>query len=155
MSESELTLRPLLARYPDARLGKAPLIDPIVFPYVALVFGFGAAIAGVYNAIVLRRLRLALLTTLIGLTGCLLFLGTLVIGHRLGTIPAVLLIIGRTIHFACGGALYFLHRPHFQGHEFHRGASIPMLPSYIATFMLSRLIPWRVTLVLLGGILAG
>lgn len=152
MSEHGLPLRPLLARYPDARLGKAPLIDPVIFPYLGLVLGFAASIAAVYNAIVLRRLSLAVWSILFGLIGCLLFLATLMIGPAFGAIPAVLVIVGRVVHFAIGGALFFLHRPHYHGHEFHSGPVIPMLPSYVFTYLLSLIVPWRITIVLLGGI---
>lgn len=153
MIESESSLRPLLARYPDARLGKAPLLEPILFPYLGLIFGVAAGLAGAYNAIVLRRVRLALLSVLISLTGCVLFYVTLVIARSTGLSIPVVLIISRSIHFALGGVLYFLHRPHFRGHQFHDGSTVPMLPSYLAAIMLSVVLPWRVTLVLLGGLI--
>lgn len=152
MNETD-ALQPLLSRYPDARQGKVRLFDPILFPYVALIFGFGAALLGVYNAVSLRRTRLALVSLLIGLAGCLLLVVTFVVARRLGVEkPAVALIVGRTVHFALGVLLYFIHRPHFHGHEFQDGETVPVLQSYVVAILLSMIVPWRVTLLLLGGL---
>jgi hypothetical protein len=152
MSETE-ALHPLLSRYPDARRGTGPLFDPILLPYLGLIFGFGGAIVGVYNAWRLRRMRLALVTILIGLAGVVLFFATIIVSRRLGVETiAVSLIVGRSLHFALGGLLFFIHRPHFRGHEFQDGASVPVLPSYLGAMFLSMVLPWRLTLVLLGGL---
>lgn len=152
MNETE-ALQPLLSRYPDARRGTGRLFDPILFPYIALIFGFGAALLGVYNAWSLRRTRLALLSLLIGLTGCLLLVVTFVVARNVGIEkPAVALIVGRMVHFALGVLLFFLHRPHFRGHEFQNGETVPVLQSYIGAILLSMIVPWRVTLLLLGGL---
>ena len=154
MTDTE-ALRPLLSRYPDARRGSGPLFDPILFPYVALIFGFGAALLGVYNAWNLRRMRLALLTILISLLGVLLFVVMLIVRTNIGIEnAAVAVIIGRAIHFALGGWLYFVHRPHFSGHQFKNGRTVPVLQSYLAAILLSMVMPWRLTLVMLGGLFA-
>jgi hypothetical protein len=152
MSETE-SLQPVLTRYPDARRGTGPLFDPILLAYLGLIFGFGAAIVGVYNAWSLRRMRLALVTILIGLAGVVLFIATFVIARRLGVEKAAVpLIVGRSLHFAFGGWLFFIHRPHFRGHEFQNGATVPVLPSYLGAMFLSMILPWRATLLLLGGL---
>jgi hypothetical protein len=152
MSETD-ALQPLLARYPDARLGTGRLFDPILFPYIGLIFGFGAALLAVYNAWRLRRMRLALLSILIGLAGCFLFVVTFVVARAMGVENfAVAAIIGRAVHFALGVVMFFLHRPHFRGHEFQDGETVPVLPSYLGAIVLSMIVPSPVTLVLLGGI---
>jgi hypothetical protein len=152
MSETD-ALHPLLARYPDARRGTGRLFDPILFPYIGLIFGFGAALLAVYNAWRLRRMRLALLSILIGLAGCFLFVVTFVVARQVGVQnSAVALIIGRAVHFALGSLMFFIHRPHFRGHEFQDGETVPVMQSYLGAVVLSIIVPWRVTVVLLGGL---
>lgn len=151
MSDAEPVLRPLLARYPDARRSPAALLEPILFPYLALMFGFGGALAGAYNAVMLRRRKLLLQTILVGLTGVVLFSATIAVVRTAGHSVQIAVILGRGVHFALGGVLYFLHRPHFKGHEFKLGSTLPMLQSYLAAILLSMLLPWRIVAVLLGG----
>lgn len=144
--------RPLLRRYPDARRAKFPILDPTILPYLALMFGSAiAGIAGIVNAVALRRYWLAALTLLLGAAGWLGFPFLIFAMRRAGVENvAVLLTIGRLWHMFLGGVLFFMHRPHERGHEFLWGRSIPIFQSYIAAFAVSLILPGKVTLFLLG-----
>jgi hypothetical protein len=156
MTEGDLTLRPLLRRHPDARRAKAPLLQPILLPYLALIFGSGvAALVACYNALMLKRGGLAGYSLLAGAGGMLSFL--LVAGNAIhfGAEPAVALILGRVVHFAFGGLLFALQRPHLRGNEFLGGPVAPLLPSYFGAIVISLLLPSRLSLLLLGVRLGG
>lgn len=152
MNVPGLALQPLLRRHPDARRSGIPLLDPILLPYVALMLGSGvAALAACYNALLLRRAGLALRSIFLAVVGWVLFL-VVVVGTRRAGLEnlAVGLILGRVVHFACGGVLYWMQRPYFRGHQFLRGPVIPMLASYLVALLVSMKLPVKVTLLLLG-----
>jgi hypothetical protein len=130
----------------------APLLNPILLPYLALVFGgVVAAIAGSYNALVLKRFGLVLRSLLVGLASSLCFVLAFAILRGAGVENrSVALIAGRLTHFAFGGVLYFIHRPHFRGHEFLGGTTVPLLPSYLVAIVVSLKIPGPIAAMLLG-----
>lgn len=152
MSESPDPSKPLLRRHPDARKGRAPLLHPILLPYLALMFGSAVAgLAGTFNALMLRRTSLALKSLAIGAAGWLSFMLVVALVRKAGVENvAVAVVIGRVMHFALGGALYFVHRPHFRGHEFLNGKTAPLLGSYLVAILASMYMPAKLTLLLLG-----
>jgi hypothetical protein len=149
----DLAPRPLLSRYPDARRGMGTLIEPALLPYLALMFGsLVAGAVGAYNALMLKRPGLALRSLAVGAAGWIAFLFVLAtVRGPLGIENvSVGVIIGRIVHFALGGALYVMHRPHFSGHTFKHGTTAPLLGSYLTSILVSMVLPSRVTLFLLG-----
>lgn len=156
MTGGELSLHPLLARHPDARRAKAPLLQPVLLPYLALIFGSGvASLAACYNAAMMRRGGLAAKSLLIGILGTIAFVVVGATAIRLGAEPAVAMILGRVIHFAFGGLLFARQRPYVRGNEFLSGPMAPLLPSYLVTIAISIFLPARISLLLLGVPLAG
>ncbi len=156
MTAGDLSLRPLLERHPDARRAKGPLLQPVLLPYLALIFGSGvASLAACYNALMMKRGGLAAKSLLVGLLGTIAFVVVGGIALRLGAAPAVAIILGRVIHFAFGGLLFAMQRPHVRGNEFLSGPMAPLLPSYLATIAISIFLPARISLLLLGVPLAG
>lgn len=152
MTADGTPFRPLLQRHPDARRGSAPLLHPVLFPYLALIFGsLIAGIAGAYNAAVLRRGWLMVQSLLIGAAGWISFLFVVAALGQLGVENVSLAVIGgRVVHFALGGLLFFVHRPHFRGHEFLHGRTAPLLASYLVAIFASIYLPNKLELILLG-----
>jgi hypothetical protein len=147
----DLALRPVLTRYPDARRGIAPLLEPVLLPYLALMFGsLFASLVGVYNAVVLKRFGLAVRSILVGALGWISFQFVLVLVVHVTGNASVGVIAGRIVHFALGGLLYAMHRPHFRGNAFLNGRAVPMLPSYLVAILISMKMPWQITARLLG-----
>jgi len=149
---SESALRPLLKRYPDAHRSAAPLLEPILLPYVSLIFGSAvAAVAAAYNGVIIKRTGLVLRSLLLGALGWVAFILVVVLARQAGIEnPRVLLILGRTMHFGFGAVLYLIHRPYFRGHEFLGGRAVALLPSYLTAFVISMMLPPRLELLLLG-----
>lgn len=152
MTAGDVTLSPLLARHPDARRAKAPILPSILFPYLALILGSGvASLAACWNAVMLRRGGLAIRSILVGLAGSLMFFIVVVGLVSSGTTRvSIALILGRVIHFAFGGLLYVMHRRHETGNEFLGGPELPLVASYVTVFVIQMMIPGRVLLLLLG-----
>jgi len=147
----DLALAPVLTRYPDARRGAAPLFEPVLLPYLALMFGsLAASLFGVYNAVVLKRFGLALRTLLVGALGWISFQFVFALVLHASGNASVGVIAGRVVHFALGGLLYAMHRPYFRGHEFLRGRAVPLFASYALAILISMKMPWKVTARLLG-----
>jgi hypothetical protein len=150
MTAGELTLRPLLRRYPDARRAKAPLLQPALLPYLALLFGSSvAALVAVYNALMLRRPALALRSLLIGVAGWVSFF-LIIASANANAHVRVVMILGRALHFAFGGVLYAMHRRHFTGSQFLDGPALPLVKSYVAAVVLYFIFPSAVVALLLG-----
>lgn len=145
-------MKPLLARHPDARRAPAPLLEPILLPYVAIMFGsVVAAAVATYNALMLRRPALIARSLLLGVMGWLGFLMMPALLRPAGiTNLSVAVILGRLVHFAIGGVMFWIFRPHAGGHEFLGGKNVPLLPSYLVAFLIAWNLPARVTLMLLG-----
>lgn len=147
----DLALRPVLTRYPDARRGSLPLLDPVFLPYLGLIFGsLVASLAAVYNAVVLKRAGLAVRSILIGAAGWISFQFVVALVVKVTGNVSVGVIVGRVVHFALGGALYAMHRAHFSGHEYLHGRAVPLLPTYLVAILISMKMPWKVTARLLG-----
>lgn len=156
MSAEQLTLRPLLSRYPDARSATVPLLEPAFFPYLALVFGTPvAALASCYNAAALRRWGLVAASLALGAAGWLAFAVTFALVATSGAHSSLALIAARIVSFALGSLLFLAQRPHVRGHSFLLGSTIPLLNSYMAAFALSMILPHRVHLLLMSGGLLG
>lgn len=152
MTAGDVTLSPLLGRYPDARRAKAPILSPILFPYLALIFGSGvASLAACWNAVMLRRGGLAIRSLLVAIGGWLAFLVVVigVVSSGLAQV-SIALILGRVVHFAFGGLLYAMHRRHETGNEFLGGPAVPLVASYLTAFAIQLVLPSRVLLFLLG-----
>jgi hypothetical protein len=150
-SEAAL-LRPSLRRYPDARRAFATQIDPLLLPYVSIMFGSAAAgLIACYNAIVMRRFGqalLALLTGIIGWVACVLMVSA---ANDANVENVGFVLIGvRVLHFAVGGLLFFMQRPHVHGSVFLGGRLTPIAITYAAAFVLAVMMPVRVLLILLG-----
>lgn len=144
-------LRPLLTSYPDARRGRTPLFEPILLPYVALVLGsLIAGLLGAYNAALLRRPGLLFRSLLFGFMGWITFIFVAGFVAKNTGNPTLGLVAGRLLHFALGGELFAIQRPHVKGHAFLGGAMVPLLGSYFATIFVSVLLPWSVIRLLLG-----
>ena len=145
-------LQPLLRRYPDAHKARAPLLEPILLPYVALMFGaFIAALVGSYNALLLKRPALILKSLLVGIAASFSFVLVIMVLQQFGvTDRRVAFILGRFVHFGFGGLLYFLHRPHFRGHQYLGGPAVPLLPSYLAAIVISVMVPNPAPLMFIG-----
>lgn len=148
----EIVLRPLLSRHPDARRGAWPLLDPFLLPYLAIMFGsIVAALAGTYNALVLRRGWLAVRSLAAGAAGWIGFFGAVTALRMAGVENGSLLLIGgRIVHFAVGGVLTFLHQPHFRGHAFLRGRAADVIRSYAVAMLVYFVTPGPVVLLLQG-----
>jgi len=156
MTAGEITLRPLLSRHPDARRAKAPLVHPILLPYLALIFGSGvASLVACYNAVMMKRGGLAAKSLLAGGGGMIAFLVIVSSTIHFGAQPAVALILGRVVHFTAGGLLFSMQRAHIRGNEFLGGPTVPMLPSYVVAIVIWLLLPSRLALLLLGVPLGG
>jgi ABC-type multidrug transport system fused ATPase/permease subunit len=147
----DLALKPLLKRYPDARRGFTPLLEPVLLPYLGLIFGsLVASLFAVYNAVMLKRFGLALRSILVGTLGWISFQFVVALVVHFFDNVSVGVIVGRFVHFALGGALYAMHRPHFRGHEFLNGRPVPLLASYVLAILISMKMPWQITARLLG-----
>jgi hypothetical protein len=147
----DLALRPILTRYPDARRGAAPLLEPLLLPYLALMFGsLVAGLFAAYNAGTLKRSGLAMRSILVGAIGWITFPFTFALVFRATGNVSVGVIAGRVVHFALGGALYAMHRPHFRGHTFLGGRPVPLFGSYALAIAVSIMMPWKITARLLG-----
>lgn len=149
MTSGEGLLRPSLRRYPDARRAAAPQIDPLLLPYVAIMFG--SAVAGLiacYNAIVIRRFGHALLALLFG---AFVWIGCVLVASAANQANiGFILITVRVLHFLAGGILFFVQRPHVHGSAFLRGSVAPVAACYVAALVIALTLPVRVMLVLLG-----
>ncbi|HKO58745.1 MAG TPA: hypothetical protein VJ276_22960, partial [Thermoanaerobaculia bacterium] len=126
-------------------------IEPLLLPYIALMFG--SAVAGLFaawNAVVIRRFGLALLSLLLGLVAWFACV-VMVFAANKAHVRVVFLLLGaRVLHFLVGGLLFLLQRPHVHGSEFLHGRLAPMRASYVATLAAAWFIPLRLLLILLG-----
>lgn len=153
---AEEVLRPLLAGYPDARRAPVALLEPTLFPYVALMFGGpAAALLSCYNAIALRRWGLVFRSLLLGLIAFITFGLTLSLMLRSGANAPIALIGARIVSFALGSVLFVIHRPYASGHAFLHGMTLPLLNSYLAVFALSMVMPYRIKMLILSGGILG
>ncbi len=144
---SEFVLEPQLRRWPDARRASVPLVHPLLFAYLGLMLGAPvAALLACYNAIVLRRWVLLLVSLACGVAGWFAFIETLTALLDTG----YAFVAGRAVYFAFGCVLYFLHRHHTEGHVFLGGRLLPVLPMYAGAFLLLMIMPIRLFLWLLG-----
>ena len=152
MIGEDVLLRPSLRQYPDARRGPLPLIEPVLLPYLALMFGSGVAgIVAFYNAITIRRVGNAVATLLVGGVGWLTSLIIAGAANHAGVTNLALVLLGlRVMHFLIGGAFFFLQRPYVRGHAFLGGRMAPALASYLVAFAITWFLPVWVLLLLLG-----
>lgn len=144
---SEPVLRPLLRRVPDARRSSAYLVDPILFPYLALLFGLPVVVLlACFNAGALRRWGLLLGSLGLGLIGWIAFLQTVYLLRA----TAFAFIAGRAVNFVIGCVFYFLQRHHIRGHAFLGGSLVPLRPFYIGAFIVAVFMPPQLARLLLG-----
>jgi hypothetical protein len=144
--------RLLLQRVPDARRAPWPLLPPVLFPYLALMLGSAvAALAALYNAIGLRRPRLALVALAVGAVGWVGFglLFAVVVSAGVGN-PALALLCARLLNVGLGTLLAWSQWAHARGHEFLNGRTVVLLHAVLAAFIAVLVIPRRPQLVLEG-----
>ena len=134
-------LRPSLRRYPDARKAPFPLIDPLLFPYLGLLFGVPVvALVASVNALAVRRWALFFVSLLLGFAGWIFFFAAA--GNSF--------VVARGIAFAVGMIFYVAHRPYARGHVFLRGRVAPLLATYMTVFVVYFTLPENVLLILMG-----
>lgn len=144
---SGTALRPLLRHLPDARRSPAYLIDPVLFPYLALLFGLPVVVLlSCFNAAALRRWGLFAASLGLGVFGWLGFIQS--VNLLSGT--AFALIGGRAVNFAAGCVFYFLQRAHIRGHAFLGGQLVPLRPFYIGALIVAVFMPEPLARLLLG-----
>lgn len=144
-------LRPLLQRYPNARAASVPLIEPVLLPYVALLFGAaGAGVLAAYNASSMRRWGLVAISLAIGAAGWLAFAAIVIVADDAHANIRVAIFIGRALHFILGGVLYALQRRSVRGHEFLRGRMLPLQPAYLLAFGIALVMPGALLALMLG-----
>jgi hypothetical protein len=151
LSLGEVLQRPLLKRYPDARRAPIPLVEPVLLPYLALLFG--SAVAGVvaaYNAVAIRRFGLAALSLAAGAAGWAAFaLLVIRVEDAHGNLELAL-IVGRILHFIIGGWLFLTERPYLRGHAFLQGRMLPVVLTYVVAFVIALVMPADIWLLLTG-----
>lgn len=152
MSAAGAAIPLLLRRVPDARRAPWPLLPPVFLPYLALMLGAGpAALAALYNAIGLRRPRLALTALIVGLVGGASFAVMAALAVRGGIEnPALALLPARLVNVGLGAALAWSQWAHLRGHEFLDGRTVPLLHAVLLTLAAVLLIPSRAQLALEG-----
>ena len=145
-------LEPRLARYPNARRAAWPLVEPLLLPYLGLMFG--SLLVGVVAAVVLASLRrgwAALLAFAAGAVTWISISPAIDFAYSLGVEnPRLLVLVVRLIHFVMGGLLFGLCARHVRGHRFLGGRMMPAVASYLTAFLLAMVLPWRVLILLLG-----
>jgi hypothetical protein len=146
------TPKALLQGVPDARRAGAPLLPAVFLPYAALMMGAGVSgLLALYNAVALRRWRLASLTLVVALVGWVGFglVFALVVGG--GTKNVVLALLpARLLNVGLGAVLAWSQWAHVRGHEFLDGRTVPLLHAVLGTFAAAVLMPTRLRLVLEG-----
>ena len=143
---------PVLARVPDARRGPFPLFDPVLLAYLSLVLGAPlACLAGLVNAVALRRTRLALIALGLGVAGWLGF-GAISEGLYDGGVRNLPLIFlaARVFHIAVGATLAWSQWAHVRGHRFLDGRTLPTLGGVVVATVAQFLIPLKGLLWLWG-----
>lgn len=152
MSVLDAPLQPLLQRYPDARAARVALVEPLLLPYVALMFGSSAAaVVAAYNSVAVGRRGRAVLSIAIGIAGWLAFAAVVIVAesHPWWNVQLAILA-GRTIHFLLGGVLFFQQRRIAHGHAFLGGRMAPLRASYVLAFVLVFTIPNALLALMLG-----
>jgi hypothetical protein len=152
VSVLDAPLEPLLRRYPDGRKATVPLLEAVLLPFVALMFGTPAAAAlAAYNAIAIRRWGLAAAAIALGIAGWLGFAWIIfaAAAHRQWNIQMVV-VAGRALHLVLGGVLYLQQRRTVHGHQFLGGSVVPLRASYLLAFGLQFVIPGPLLALLLG-----
>src|SRR4051812_40547378 len=95
----------LLRRYPDARKAPVYLAEPVLFPYLGLLFGIPIiTLLACYNAAAVRRFALFFTSLALGFGGWLLFINAAAAMRH----TSYVLIVGRCVNFAIGCIYYFL-----------------------------------------------
>jgi hypothetical protein len=144
--------RPQLDRLPDARRGAVPILDPVLLGYVALMLG--SAVAGLlalYNAVVLRRPRLALIAVGTGAAGWVAFGAAAVAMIAAGLDQAApLLLVARLLSLGFGILLAWSQWASARGHRFLAGPVVALLPSLLVALALTFVLPWRTQLLMQG-----
>jgi hypothetical protein len=142
----------LLQRVPDARRAAWPLLPPVFLPYVALMLGPAvAALAALYNALALRRPRIALIAVALGIVGWVGFgvLFALVVSGGVRS-PLLALLPARLLNIGLGVLLAWSQWAHVRGHDFLNGRTVVLLHAVLVAFLAVLVIPTRPQLVLEG-----
>lgn len=143
---------PALARVPDARRGAFRLFDPVLLAYLALILGGSlAGLLGVVNGVALRRPRLALTALGLAVASWLGFWVTVEGLSRAGVSSAQALVLaGRLVHMAAGGALAWSQWAHLRGHQFLDGRVVSTLGGVVMATAAFIALPWQARLWLWG-----
>lgn len=142
----------LLQRVPDARRAPWPLLPPALLPYVALMLGVAvASLLAAYNALALRRARLALVALAVGIAGWLGF-GLLFSLALSGGLQNVLLALlpARLVNVLLGVLLAWTQWGHVRGHAFLDGPTVALVHAVLAAFVAVLILPIRPQLLLEG-----
>ena len=151
MSLQEVFETPQLRRYPDARRSALPLFDAVLLPYLALLFG--SAVGGLvacFNAVAVRRFKLAAASLAAGAVGWLLFAPLVGMIDRATGNVALAMLAGRAMHFVVGSLLFLVQRPYVRGHAFLGGSVLPVLRVYVVALLITLFLPGSILLLLLG-----
>jgi len=139
-------LRPSLRRYPDARKAPVVLVDPVLFAYLGILFGVPVVtLLSCFNAVAVRRAGLFFTSIVLGVGGWFAFFE---MGSRVE--DRYVLVVIRLVSFIVGCLFYLLQRPYVRGHQFLGGRAMPVHKSYIASFVLFMILPWKLELLLMG-----
>ncbi len=143
---------PVLGRTPDAVRAPAPLFPAYALVYVALMAGSAAAgIAALYNAVLLRRARLAAAAIVLSAAGWLGFGAAVQAAVSVGVKNVGLwLVCGRLASILVGSLLCWSQVAHVRGHQFLEGRVVPLLPVVLAMVGLVLVVPFRALLVMEG-----
>lgn len=142
----------LLQGVPDGRRAPWPVLPPVSLPYAALLLGSGVAAAlALYNAVCLRRARLASIALAAGIAGWLGF-GVLVTATFAGGSRelALALLPARLWNVALGALLAWSQWSHVRGHAFLGGRAVALLHVVVVAFLVFFALPARPLLVLQG-----
>ena len=143
---------PSLARVPDARKAPFPLLDPVLLAYLSLVLGAPVAcLAGLVNAVALRRPRLALIALALALVGWFGFWAVAEGAYRGGlrNLPLVILL-ARVFHIAIGALLAWSQWAHLRGHQFLDGRTVSTLAGVVFATIAHLAMPTKAVLWLWG-----
>ena len=147
-----MSYEPLLQRVPDARRAPFPLLPPLAYPYLGVLFGpWLPSLLAIVSAFTLRRWRTSALGAGLATVGVLSFvpIALLFRGEFGPEQAAVLWFATRIVSAGLGVVLYRVMGPHSRGHRFLGGRELPLNQVVLGGFAISFLLPGPVRAALL------
>ena len=141
-----------LVRVPDGRRAPLALLDPVFLGYAGLILGAPfAGLCALYNAVLLRRLSLAVEAIAVGLGSWLLFwpVANWIYDLGLDNVRLIRLVL-KAIAVGLGALLASRQWPHVRGHRVLDGQIVPLLWCVVIGFALVMWMPAGLALRLLG-----